>query len=69
MLDYFPGESLQTHLDALPSPLGLPLADFLAVVRPVAEGMRAAHVQGVLHRDLKPDNVLVLREGDRWTCG
>ena len=38
--------------------------DLLAVARQIAEGMQAAHQQDILHRDLKPDNVLVRKEGN-----
>jgi serine/threonine protein kinase len=36
----------------------------LAITRQVLEGLEHAHAQGVVHRDLKPDN-LILADGER----
>ena len=65
-MDYFPGVSLQAHLEQL-GPKAAPAAGgLLPVARQIAEAMLAAHGRDVLHRDLKPDNVLVLKEDGRW---
>jgi len=42
----------------------LPLMRVVTIALDVCEALREAHSQGVIHRDLKPGNVLV-REGDR----
>jgi TPR repeat protein len=63
VMAYFPGVSLEAFVAerGVLSP-----ANLLVVARQVAEGMQAAHARGVLHRDVKPENVLVRKEGNRW---
>ena len=50
-------------LDRLLAPGGLPLTTVLDISIQLAEALTAAHGQGVVHRDLKPGNVIVSDQG------
>ncbi len=50
-------------LDALIPEEGLGLSRFLELAIPLAEAVANAHENGVSHRDLKPQNVMVARDG------
>jgi eukaryotic-like serine/threonine-protein kinase len=50
------GESLRARLEKRGE---LPVREAVSVLRDVARALTYAHTQGVVHRDVKPDNVLV----------
>lgn len=55
-------ESLQQRLDRHGP---LPLADILRIGMQAANGLAAAHAQGLVHRDVKPANILLEKSVDR----
>jgi serine/threonine protein kinase len=64
VMEYVPGGSLQERLDA-GGPL--PLDEVLAIGLQVARGLAAAHARGLVHRDVKPANILL--EGEPGASG
>lgn len=53
------GESLSTLIE----PGGLPVKRILEIAIPIADALDVAHSHGVVHRDLKPGNVIVTERG------
>ena len=56
-MPYVPGESLRDRLQRASGPL--PLAEARRIVRDVADALAHAHRHGVVHRDVKPENILL----------
>ncbi|MDG2013811.1 MAG: serine/threonine-protein kinase [Pirellulaceae bacterium] len=62
VMQYVSGESLQARIDR-EGPLEL--VEILRIGMQVADGLAAAHDQGLVHRDIKPANILLEEAVDR----
>lgn len=56
VMPFVEGESLRRRLDREKQ---LPIEEGLAIARDVADALGYAHGRGVIHRDIKPDNILL----------
>jgi hypothetical protein len=56
VMPYIKGESLR---DKLAKEGELPVPDAVRILRDVVDALAHAHAEGVVHRDIKPDNVLL----------
>ncbi len=56
VMEFIPGETLQQRMDRT-GPVDV--AEVLRTGRQVAEGLAAAHACGLIHRDVKPANILL----------
>ena len=63
VMELVPDGSLRTLLRQRPSGQGWTLGLGIDLVRQAAEGLAYAHEHGMVHRDIKPDNLLLQRLG------
>jgi len=60
-MEYVPGEDLKSLIHRIGA---LPLGKAVSLARQVCEGLEEAHRVGVVHRDLKPQNIMIDRDGN-----
>jgi len=59
-MEYVPGEDLKSTIRRVGQ---LSVAKAVSIAKQVCEGLAEAHRLGVVHRDLKPQNIMIDREG------
>src|SRR4030095_12931828 len=57
--EYVEGETLRQHMRDAPMKLG----EVLDIATQIASGLSAAHAAGIVHRDVKPENVMLRQDG------
>ncbi len=61
VMEFLDGESL-AHLVIRDAPL--PVERSLNILRQVSSALTAAHAKGIVHRDVKPENIYLVRRGE-----
>jgi serine/threonine protein kinase len=61
VMELIEGETLAQRLKRLAAPM--PAKEALGIFRQALQGLAFAHAQGVIHRDMKPSNIMLTREG------
>ena len=59
-MEYVPGEDLKSLIHRIGA---LPVGKAVSLAREICAGLAEAHRAGVVHRDLKPQNVMIDRDG------
>jgi len=62
-MDFIEGRDLKSILNERGK---LPVAEAVPIIQQVCSGLEAAHLEGVVHRDLKPQNIMLDDAGRVW---
>ena len=65
VMAFYEGSSLAQRIQSGP----LPVSESIEIARQMACGLGEAHSRGIIHRDVKPSNVMLTVIGAREDCG
>ena len=58
-MDYYEGETLKNKIRRA----SLSLGEIIEITTQIAQGLKKAHENGIIHRDIKPGNIFITKEG------
>ncbi|HMD13551.1 MAG TPA: serine/threonine-protein kinase, partial [Bacteroidota bacterium] len=62
-MEFIEGKTLKSHIASLKSATGIPLDQAIVWTKEIASGLTAAHEKNIIHRDVKPENVMLTNDG------
>ncbi|HVH47994.1 MAG TPA: response regulator [Labilithrix sp.] len=62
VMEYLAGESLGDRIDRIGP---LPPTEVASMVEQISRALAEAHTRGIIHRDVKPENILLVEDPDR----
>ncbi len=63
VMEHLSGQTLKSYLTNLKTGPGIPVPQALGLAAQIAEGLKVAHDRNIVHRDIKPQNVMLTPNG------
>ena len=63
VMELLDGQTLKSYLTNLKTGPGIPVPQALALAIHIANGLKAAHAKTIIHRDIKPQNIMLTASG------
>lgn len=61
IMEYLQGETLASYMERMGT---IDEQDAVAMLMPIMESLQAVHAEGIIHRDIAPDNIFLTDEGE-----
>ena len=61
VMEYIEGETVKEKLDREGK---IPVEEAIKLILPIVAAMKEVHAEGIIHRDISPDNIMVDKEGN-----
>src|SRR3972149_3237889 len=62
-MEYVEGLTLKDHISSLTFGTGVPVLQAIDWIEQIAMGLKSAHDQNIIHRDIKTENVMINKDG------
>ncbi len=60
-MEYISGKTLKQYLEEINTPLSE--AETLRLIRPILDALVSVHAEGIIHRDVSPENIMLAKDG------
>ena len=60
VMTYYEGTTLKSKVESAP----LPIDESISIIMQIASGLSKAHDKGIIHRDIKPDNIMMTKRNE-----
>lgn len=63
VLEYIDGQNLKDYLATIKTGSGVPIKQAIKWLEIIAQGLKVAHDKGIIHRDIKAENIMLTQSG------